>query len=85
MKNNERMQQIEYQLLKLDNAYFSQGKDKERQAKRNVFSYERKQLNRLKLKKQFYNQIEILNRQSLPLQEEFQKRVQKYFLNKSKD
>lgn len=85
MENIERMQQLEYQLLKLDNAYFNQGKDKERQAKRNVFSYERKQLNELKLKKQFYNQMEILNRQSLPLQEEFQKRVQKYFLNKSKD
>ena len=63
MENIERMKQLEYQLLKLDNAYFNQGKDKERQAKRNVFSYERKQLNELKLKKQFYNQMEILNRQ----------------------
>ena len=31
------------------------------------------------------NQIEILNRQSLPLHEDFEKKVKKYFLKKSKD
>jgi len=78
----QRMQQLEYQLLKLDKAAFEQGKDKKRKSNTNTTSYKRNKIKELEFKKQFYNQIEILNRQSLPLQQNFEKKVQKYFSKK---
>jgi len=80
----QRMQQLEYELLKLDKAAFEQGKDKKRKSNTNNTSYQKKKLKELQFKKQFYNQIEILNRQSLPLRENFEKKVQKYFSKKKK-
>ena len=80
----QRMQQLEYQLLKLDKAFFKQGKDTKRKSNTGAFPSKRKQLKELQFKKRFYNQIEILNRQSLPLHKDFEKKVQKYFLKKSK-
>lgn len=78
----QRMQQLEYQLLKLDKAAFEQGRDKKRKSNTNNTTYKRNKIKQLEFKKQFYNQIEILNRQSLPLQEDFEKKVQKYFSKK---
>ena len=81
----QRMQQLEYELLKLDKAVFEQGKDKKRKSNTTSSSYQNKQLKELQFKKQFYNQMEILNRQSLPLQQDFEKKVQKYFSKKIKE
>ena len=81
----ERMQQLEYELLKLDKAAFEQGEDKNRISNTNSNTYKKQQLKELQLKKQFYNQMEILNRQSLPLQQDFEKKVQKYFSKKIKE
>ena len=78
----QRMQQLEYELLKLDKAAFEQGKDKKRKSNTNRDSFRKKKIKELQFKKQFYNQIEILNRQSLPLQENFEKKVQEYFSKK---
>jgi hypothetical protein len=78
----QRMQQLEYELLKLDKAAFEQGKDKKRKSTTNQSNFGRKKIKELQFKKQFYNQIEILNRQSLPLQEDFEKKVQEYFSKK---
>ena len=80
----QRMQQLEYELLKLDKAAFEQGKNKKRKSNTNNTSYQKKKLKELQFKKQFYNQIEILNRQSLPLRENFEKKVQEYFSKKKK-
>ena len=80
----QRMQQLEYQLLKLDKAAFEQGKDKKRKSNTNNTKYKKNKIKALEFKKRFNNQIEILNRQSLPLQENFEKKVQKYF-SKKKD
>ena len=80
----QRMQQLEYQLLKLDKAFLKQGKDNKRKSNTSTLSPKRKQLKELQFKKRFYNQMEILNRQSLPLHKDFEKKVQKYFLKKSK-
>ncbi len=80
----QRMQQLEYQLLKLDKAAFEQGKDKKRKSNTNQSSYTKRKIKELQFKKRFYNQIEILNRQSLPLQENFEKKVQEYFSKKNK-
>tara|TARA_R110000787_G_scaffold17133_5_gene54060 strand:+ start:5795 stop:9130 length:3336 start_codon:yes stop_codon:yes gene_type:complete len=81
----QRMQQLEYELLKLDKAAFEQGKDKKRKSNTNISSYQKKKLKELQFKKQFYNQIEILNRQSLPLRLKFEKKVQEYFSKKKKE
>lgn len=78
----QRMQQLEYELLKLEKAAFEQGKDKKRKSNTNTSTYQKKKIKELQFKKQFYNQIEILNRQSLPLQQNFEKKVQKYFSKK---
>ena len=78
----QRMQQLEYELLKLDKAAFEQGKDKKRKSNTNRRGYQKRKIKDLQFKKRFYNQIEILNRQSLPLQENFEKKVQEYFSKK---
>ena len=81
----KRMQQLEYQLLKLNTALIQQGKEKNKKATSNTSNYKNNNLKQLQFKKQFYNQIEILNRQSLPLQQNFEKKVQKYFSKKNKE
>lgn len=77
----QRMKQLEYELLKLDKAAFEQGKDKKRKSYTNNIRYQKK-IKELRFKKRFYNEIEILNRQSLPLHKSFEKKVQKYFSKK---
>ena len=81
----KRMQQLEYQLLKLNTALIQQGKENKKIATPNTSRYKNNNLKQLQFKKQFYNQIEILNRQSLPLQQDFEKKVQKYFSKKNKE
>ena len=74
-----RMQQLNYELLKLDNATFEQNKDKKRKSNTNQQEIENNNIKALKFKKLFYNQTEILNRQSLPLRPNYKKKVQEYF------
>ncbi|APG65824.1 hypothetical protein LPB136_10815 [Tenacibaculum todarodis] len=75
----ERMQKMNYELLKLDKATFEQGKEKKRKANTNLQEFEKNKAKQLKFKKLFYNQTEILNRQSLPLRQNYKKKVQEYF------
>ncbi|WP_407266640.1 DUF4175 family protein [Tenacibaculum maritimum] len=75
----QKMQELNYQLLKLDKATFKQGKDKKRKSNTNVEEYKLRDAKKLKFKKLFYNQTEILNRQSLPLRQNYKKKVQEYF------
>ena len=62
----QKMQNLNYELLKLDKAALEQGEDKKRKSISNTLEDRRNKIEALKFKKQFYNQIEILNRQSLP-------------------
>lgn len=75
----KRMQKLNYELLKLDKATFEQGKDKERKSNTNLLQYQQQKLKELQFKKLFFNQREILNRQSLPLQQNYKRKVQEYF------
>lgn len=75
----QKMRNLEYQLLKLDKAAFEQGFEKKRKSATNKNEIARKKIKALTLKKLFYNQTEILNRQSLPLQQNYKKKVQEYF------
>jgi len=80
----QKMQQLNYELLKLDKAALNQGKDSTRKSNINQIINERNSLKALEFKKQFYNQIEILNRQSLPLQQLYKNKVRTYFSEEKK-
>ena len=81
----QKMQNLNYELLKLDKASLEQGKDKKRKSTVNLQESQKNKIKSLKFKKQFYNQTEILNRQSLPLQQNYKKKVRAYFSDKKKD
>ena len=78
------MQNLNYELLKLEKAALEQGKDKKRKATLNQIENQRNKVKALQFKKQFYNQIEILNRQTLPLQQNYKKKVREYFSDSNK-
>jgi hypothetical protein len=80
----QKMQNLNYELLKLEKAALEQGKDKKRKSNSNQKENQRNKVKALKFKKQFYNQIEILNRQSLPLQQNYKKKVRAYFSDPKK-
>lgn len=75
----QKMQHLRYELLKLDKAALEQGKEKKRKSKMNTVDAQRNKMKALDFKKRFYNQIEILNRQSLPLQQNYKLKVREYF------
>lgn len=75
----QRMQKLNYQLLKLDKATFEQGREQKRKSNTNSIEYNRNKAKELEFKKKYYNQTEILNRQSLPLQQDYKQKVQEYF------
>ena len=76
----QKMQQLKYNLLKLDKAAFKQDQDTKRKSISNQKQYNSNNA-KLLIKKLFYNQTEILNRQSLPLQKNYKKKVRAYFSN----
>ncbi|MGK0291593.1 MAG: hypothetical protein ACI86H_003062 [bacterium] len=75
----QKMQNLNYELLKLDKAALEQGKEKQRKSTFNQKETQKNNLKQLEFKKQFYNQTEILNRQSLPLQQIYKSKVRDYF------
>jgi hypothetical protein len=77
----EKMQAVNYELLKLDKAKLEQGEDDKRKSETNIQSFEKRTIDKLKLQKQYFNYNEILNRQSLPLRTIYKKKVQEYFKN----
>jgi len=77
----KRMVDLKHQLFKLDKAQFQQGEDSKRKGdtyKKEIESY---QLITPTQIKQYFNTTEILNRQMLPLQPEFKRKVQEYFIS----
>jgi hypothetical protein len=75
----QKMQQLNYELLKLDSATLKQGKDNKRKANANIKEGIKNKIQALEFNKRFFNQIEILNRQSLPLQQNYKLKVREYF------
>jgi hypothetical protein len=68
--------------LKLDKADFEQGQESKREARTNKNAYS----NKLRLSpedvKKYFNAIEILNREALPLRQEYKQKVRAYFNSK---
>lgn len=78
-RTKDRLNAINYQLLKLKDASLKQGKKAERESQTNRREY----VNMLQTNQEEFKsndrQIEILDRQALPLRQNFKKRVQRYF------
>ena len=77
----DQINRIEHQLLKLENAALKQGKKRERESESNLKDFSNPILTKPELFKSRFNEIEILNRQALPLRPDYQIRVKKYFDN----
>lgn len=75
----QKMMELQHQLLKLENATFMQGQDNKRKSETNNKSYENTTPNQIPKAKEYFNTTEILNRQALPLQQVYKKKVQEYF------
>lgn len=70
---------VKHELLKLEKAIQQQGEDTKRQSKTNDKSFNNTAAPLSKELKEYINSVEILNRQSLPLQPNFNQKVQNYF------
>ena len=70
---------IQYELLKLENAALKQGKKSERESKANKKDFSNPITTKPSLLDNYRNEVEILNRQSLPLRQNFQNKVKEYF------
>ena len=82
-KTLQKMMQLQHQLLKMENAAFQQGEDNKRQSKTNQLQFNNTSTTPTPDAKQYFNTTEILNRQALPLQHVYKKKVQAYFKNKN--
>ncbi|MGB5428102.1 MAG: hypothetical protein WBM94_00365, partial [Eudoraea sp.] len=80
-RTRDRMNFIEHQLLKLENAALKQGKKEERESESNTKQFQNPVLTRPDVLDNYKNEIEILNRQALPLRQNYQERVRSYFRN----
>ena len=79
----QKMMDLQHQLLKLENATFQQGQDQKRKSETNQKQFKNVSINQINNAKQYFNTTEILNRQTLPLQQEYKKKVQDYFKKKN--
>ena len=80
--NNEvlqRMKNLKHELLKLKEAVYQKGMELERKSNQNTRDYKRRVEEDLNDEKLWFNENEILNRQSLPLRSNYKERVQYYF------
>ncbi|RSK41541.1 DUF4175 family protein [Mangrovimonas spongiae] len=75
----QKMMQLKHQLLKLENATFKQGQDNKRESHSNIQNFNNNSRNSIPDIKEYFNTNEILNRQALPLQPQYNKKVKEYF------
>jgi hypothetical protein len=78
-KTLQKMMDLQHQLLKLENATFVQGQDTKRESETNKKEFDNTNPSQIPTAKQYFITTEILNRQALPLQNHFKKKIQEYF------
>ncbi|AVR47345.1 hypothetical protein C7S20_05915 [Christiangramia fulva] len=78
-KTLERMKQLEYQLLKYENAEKRQGMDNKRKSETNQKVFRNTLQDQINRAKEYFNSDEILNRQILPLRQIYKEKVKEYF------
>jgi hypothetical protein len=74
-----KMNTIRYELLKLENAAIKQGKRPERESNTNRNAFQNPITTKPLLLENYRNEVEILQRQALPLRQNFQLKVKEYF------
>ncbi len=74
-----KMLELKHELLKLEDATLEQGEEEKRESKTNQNDFENTSKTRLEKAKQYFNTTEILNRQVLPLRQNYKRKVQEYF------
>ncbi len=72
---------IQHQLMKLENAAMEQGERKERESNSSERNFTNPIITKPELLKDHSSDIEILNRQVLPLRQNFERKVKSYFNN----
>ncbi|MBR9756900.1 MAG: hypothetical protein GYB39_02375 [Algicola sp.] len=75
----QKMLQLKHRLLQMENATFQQEQDTKRESETNQKQFNNSTHNSLPSVKEFFNTNEILNRQALPLQPIYNKKVKAYF------
>lgn len=80
-RTRNKVNTIQHELLKLKNATLKQGKKKERESNTNLNNFTNPIITKPELLKEYQNDIEILNRQALPLRQNYEKKVKVYFKN----
>ncbi|MGB5554025.1 MAG: hypothetical protein WBM83_05140, partial [Flavobacteriaceae bacterium] len=70
---------IQYELLKLENAALKQGKKQERESNSNKTLFKNPVTTKPFVLENYSNEIELLQRQALPLRQNFQTKVKDYF------
>src|SRR5690606_5961565 len=75
----QKMMELQHQLLKLENATFKQGEENKRESETNRHQFNNNSTNQIPTAKQYFKTTEILNRQTLPLQQIYKTKVQNYF------
>ena len=75
----QKMMGLQYQLLKLENATFIQGRDDKRESHTNFEKFSNSSNQVLPKANERTNAVEILNRQKLRLQLIYKRKVQEYF------
>lgn len=76
-----RMNTINYELLKLEHAAMEQGEREERKSTTATDNFQNPLLTVPEIFRNYENEVEILNRQALPLRQNFRTRVKEYFKN----
>ncbi len=80
-RTRSKVNTIQHELLKLKDATLKQGRKKERESNTNLNNFTNPITTKPELLKEYQNDIEILNRQALPLRQNYAKRVKVYFKN----
>jgi hypothetical protein len=80
-RTRSKANRIQHELMKLENATLTQGEKKERESTANKNDFSNPITTRPELLKDYQNDIEILNRQALPLRQNYDKKVKVYFKN----
>ena len=75
----QKILQLNYELLKLQKAKLEQGEDDIRKSETPKTIFEKRNIEAIKVENPYFKTNEILNRQSLPLQTIYKRKVQEYF------
>ena len=78
-KTLQEMRNLKHELLKLDKAILEQGQESRRESQTNTKTYRNDKMMSPEEIKKFFNTTEILNREALPLRQDYKKKVQDYF------